>query len=187
MSYDPAAAQKARDFLALSRQAFGSKYADSARIGEVEDRLRQAIREAQPIKPAVENLLNQQLRNSIANTLARGQNPAASPAAIAQINYQTAYASLEHLVGLRALAREPSLSLSDRHRALLVEAARTNTIGDKDVRLPIAPQRAKEIAAQLAAVDSREHGNPFGEGPLRAAYDQQRAPAAPTPTGGRGR
>lgn len=176
MSTDPTAAQKSRDFLSLNRPAFLSRYADGAQITAVEDRLRQAITDAQPIRPAVSNLLNQQVRQSIANSIGRGQIPNATPAALAQVKYQTAYSSMEHVVGLRALGREPELQLSDAHRALLVRAATTLNAGDELSKLPLPPQRAREIAAQLASIDAPALSNPFTEGPLRQAYDEQRTP-----------
>lgn len=179
MAHDPINTQKSRDFLALPREAFERRYAaDAAQIHAAQDRLNQVIQEAVPIRPAVENLLHQEVRRSIAATLSRGGLPKVTPATVAQVRFQTAYASLEHLTGLRALGREPELTLSSTHRQLLVEAASTNSAGGKALTLPLPPLRAQEIAGQLAGVDPAGERNPFADGPLKKAYDQHRADRA---------
>lgn len=168
---------KSRTFLTAPRAEAVAKYPDLAKAFEIRDELQKIAADAKPINPTVKIQIENTIQKSVAAALTRGNEPTITERTPDQVRFQVAYASAEHVAGVRRINPESTLNITKEHRDILIQHA------ERSIRVPANEQRpeltaeihtrARETAGLVGLLDLPKTDNPFKGEALKAAYTQQ--------------
>lgn len=121
-----------------------------------EDRLREVARAAGPLSRAVENVIEQVIKQNVATAIRKGVEPQVLPQTERALQDQVAFRNLDHVVGARALDPKSPLDLPAAQRARLVEA--TSAAFDQQRNIGIDPLKTARLLGQADAPQTK---NPY--------------------------
>ena len=174
---NPDAVARSRVFLTTPRDQAVKEHPDLKTAYDVKDQLQKIATDAKPINPTVQIQVENTIQKSVAAAIARGNVPTISEKTPEQVRFQVAYASAEHVAGVRRINPESTLSISKDHRQILIGHA------ERSIAIPTNPQRpelvaevhmrARETAGLVGLLDMPKSDNPFKADALKDAYNQQ--------------
>jgi len=173
---DERAKEAARAYLSAPRDQALAKHPQLSAAYSVEDRLKSVAQEAKPLSPAVQLKVDGTIRESVARSVASGQEPQLSDRAEGAVRLQVALNNAEHALGQRRIERTTEANISRDHRTLLVKHAEQLVKTSEHQKPDLARDsqlRAREIAGNVGALDLPKTANPFQEPALRTSYEHQ--------------
>ncbi len=174
---NPDAIARSRAFLTADKAQALQKYPDLKPAYETRDTLQSLAADAKPINATVQVQVDNTIQRSVAAALARGNVPTLSDKTPEQVKFQVAYASAEHVAGVRRINPESTLNISKDHRDTLIQHA------ERAINVPTNAQRpeltaeiharARETAGLVGLLDLPKTDNPFKSEALKGAYTEQ--------------